>query len=224
MCGRPRRYRSCSSSAPRPTHPAPRCRSRSSARRRSAPHWYNSWRRRRRSSSSRTRTSSLLLFLPLAQIILGRAHRRAWRRVRIETRLGGRDGAAVLAHLEQLKPAGIALVHPVLAGELLGHAFNRAPRSERLAAAHAGERLLLLDDTRQCGRGAEIDLRLERDHLLGTGRLAETALHAGVLGKLQGRLVRIVTERAGRAGRHAGEAERAAGNVDIDRAERRALR
>mgnify|MGYP003693610945 CR=1 FL=1 len=65
-----------------------------------------------------------------------------------------------------------------------------------------------------CGR--------ERDHLLRAGRLAQPALHAGVLGEAQHRPLGIVAERAGRAGRHAGETERAALDIDLDRAERRA--
>src|SRR5207248_2034226 len=108
--------------------------------------------------------------------------------------------------------------------ELLGDARDGAARAERLAAADAGKRLLLLEHTRQRGGGAEVDLRLERDHLLRAGRLAEAALYAGVLGEPQHRLLRIVAERAGRTGRHAGEAERAARNIDFDRAERRARR
>ena len=72
------------------------------------------------------------------------------------------------------------------------------------------------------GGGAEVELRRERDHLLRAGRLAQPALHAGVLGEAQHRPLGIVDERAGRAGRHAGEAERAALDVELDRAERRA--
>ena len=63
---------------------------------------------------------------------------------------------------------------------------------------------------------------LQRDHLLRAGRLAQPALHAGILGEAQHRPLGIVDERAGRAGRHAGEAERAALDIDLDRAERRA--
>ena len=78
--------------------------------------------------------------------------------------------------------------------------------------------------TRARGRGgAEVELRLQRDDLLGAGRLAQPALHAGVLGEAQHRPLGIVGERAGRAGRDAGEAQRAAGDVDLHRSERRAL-
>ena len=47
-------------------------------------------------------------------------------------------------------------------------------------------------------------------------------MHAGVFGKAQQRPLRIVEQRAGRAGGYAGEAERAALDVDLDLAERRA--
>src|SRR5262249_10336591 len=101
-------------------------------------------------------------------------------------------------------------------GELGGNALDCAFSPEWLAAADATERLLLLDHARERGSGAEVELRLEGNDLLRTGRLAQTALHAGVLGEAQRRLVRILARRAGRA-------ERAARNVDLDRAERRTL-
>ena len=79
--------------------------------------------------------------------------------------------------------------------------------------------------TRADGRGgAEVELRLQRDDLLRAGRLAQPALHAGVLGKAQHRPLGVVGQRAGRAGRHAGQAQRAAGDVDLHRSERRARR
>src|SRR5262245_17971427 len=67
-----------------------------------------------------------LLLLPFAQIILGGAHGRARRGVGIKARLGGRDRAALLAHLQKLEPARVALEHPVLAGELFGDARDGA--------------------------------------------------------------------------------------------------
>ncbi len=63
----------------------------------------------------------------------------------------------------------------------------------------------------------------ERDHLLRAGRLAQPALHAGILGEPQQGALRIVGERTGRARRHAGKAQRAARDVELDRAEGRAL-
>ena len=64
------------------------------------------------------------------------------------------------------------------------------------------KRLLLLEHARRRG-GAKVEPRHERDHLLRTGRLAQPALHAGILGEAQHRPVGIVRQRAGRAGRDA---------------------
>src|SRR5262249_60517104 len=100
--------------------------------------------------------------------------------------------------------------------------LDRALDAERLAAPHAVERLLLLEHARLGGGGAEIELRAKRDHLLRTGRLAQPALHASVLGEAQHRPLPIVAQRAGRAGRPAGETQRAALDLDLDRAEWRA--
>src|SRR5207253_1243166 len=192
----------------------PRCRSSASVRRRIVRRWWSSWRRRRRNDSEHESGLGLaraFLFLALAQIILGRARLRARRRgVGIEVCFGGGDHAAVRAHLERVEAPSIALVHPVLAFELGDDALDRAFDAERRAAADAGERLLLLQDARGGGGGAEIELRLERDHLFGTGRLAQSALHAGILGEPQHRPLGIVEQRTGRARRYAGETERAA--------------
>jgi hypothetical protein len=110
----------------------------------------------------------------------------------------------------------------VLALELGDDALDRALHPERLVAADTVERLLLLEHARAGGGGAEIELRPQGDHLLRAGRLAQSALHAGVFRKSQHRPFGIVAERAGRTGRHAGEAQRAALDVDLDRAKRRA--
>ena len=112
----------------------------------------------------------------------------------------------------------------MLALELGGDALDGALDAERLVAADAAERLLLLEHARGRGGGAEIELRPQRDHLLRTGRLAQPALHAGVFRKAQHRPLGIVAQRAGRAGRHAGEAQRAALDIDLDRAEWRTRR
>src|SRR5262245_20687320 len=162
---------------------------------------------------------------PLAEIILtGARARTLGRRIRIEA--GGRDGgdAAVLAHLEHLDPAVRAAEHPVLALELGGDALDRALGAEGLAASRAAERLLFLEQARRRARRAEIELRLERDHLLGAGRLAQPSLHAGVLGESESRTRRIVHQRAGRTSGYTGKTERAPFGADLDGAEWRTLR
>src|SRR5262249_26133957 len=174
---------------------------------------------------SALRLARALGFFALAKIVLGGARLRPRRRaVGIELLLGDRDRPAVLAHFDHLEPRRRVLEHPVLARELGGDTLDPALDPERLAAAGAVERLFFLEDARGGGGGAEIELRRQRDHLLRAGRLAQAALHAGVLGEAQHRPLRIVAERAGRAGADAGEAERAALDVDRDLAERRALR
>ena len=75
------------------------------------------------------------------------------------------------------------LIHPVLAFELGNDALDRALHAERLAAADALGRLFLLDDAAHGSGGAEIDLRLQADHLFRARCLAQPALDAGVLGE-----------------------------------------
>ena len=110
----------------------------------------------------------------------------------------------------------------MLAFELGDDALDGTLHAERLAAADAFGRLFLLDDPGHGGRGAEIDLRLEADDFLRAGRLAQSALDAGVFGKAEHRALRIVGQCAGRTRRHAGQAQRAAFNVDFDCTKRRA--
>src|SRR5262249_36115427 len=157
-----------------------------------------------------------LFVLTFAEIVVGGAQPTLRRAIWVKLGLGHHGDAAVLAHLEQFEAARRASEHPVLAFELCGHAVDRTLDAERLAATDAAERLFLIEHARRCGGGAEIELRRERDHLLGTGCLAQPALHAGIFGKSQGRTFRIVTECAGRAGRYASEAERAALDVELD--------
>src|SRR4051812_46844189 len=151
-----------------------------------------------------------LALLALAQVILRRANRGTRRRaVGIEARFGGGDHTAIGAHHQRFEPWVSTLVHPMPPHEFGGDAIDRALDAERLPAADAGERLLLLEHARGSGRGAEIELRLERDHLLRTGRLAQPALHAQVFRKTQRRALGIVGQRVRGTGRHAGEAETA---------------
>src|SRR5262249_37985277 len=161
-----------------------------------------------------------LLLLALAQVIFGRASLGSWRGgVGIDLLLGDRYDPAVLAHLDHLEALRRILEHPVLALELGGDALDRALDPERLVAANAVERFFLFKHAGGCCRRAEIELRPQRNHLLRAGSLAQPALHARVFRKAQLRPLRIVAERAGRASRHASEAERAALHIDLDRPE-----
>src|SRR3954463_14339716 len=169
---------------------------------------------------SRLVLARALLLFALAQIVLGGACVGSWRRtIRIELLLRNGHDPAVLAHLDHVEALRGILKHPVLAFQLGDHALDRAFDAERLVAADAMERLLLLENPCIRGGGAKIELRSQRDHLLRARRLAEPALHAGILGKTQHRSLGIVAERAGWASRHAGETERAALDIDLDRAE-----
>src|SRR5260370_11183320 len=160
--------------------------------------------------------------LALAPIVFACTRRRAGRRSGAILRLRHRDHTAVRAHPDRIKPTIGRLVHPVLAGEGGGDALDRTFHAERLAAANAGERLLLLEHLRHHGGGAEVKLRPQRDHLLGAGCFAQPALHADILDKAQHRPVRIVLERACRTGRYACQAQRTAIHVDFHPAVRRA--
>src|SRR5262245_59914477 len=118
--------------------------------------------------SSAARSPSVLplalLLLPLAQVVLRRTRRGARRRaVGVEVLLGDGGHAAVVAHPDHVEALRCASVHPVPALELGRHALDRALDPERLAAADAAERLLLLEHARARGGGAEVDLRHQRD-------------------------------------------------------------
>src|SRR5215469_5753721 len=114
-----------------------------------------------------------LLLLALAQVIFGRARLGSWRGgVGIELLLADRYDPAVLAHLDHLEALRGILEHPVLTLELGGDALDRALDPEWLVAADAMEGLLLLEHSSARGRGAEIELRPQRNHLLRAGGLA----------------------------------------------------
>src|SRR5215472_16913609 len=166
-----------------------------------------------------------LLLLALAQVIFSRASLGSWRGgVGIEPLLGDRHHSAVLAHLDHVEALRGILEHPVLALELGGDALDRALDPERLVAADAMDWLFLFEHAGARCRGAEIELRPERDYFLRARGLAQPALHAGVFGEAQLRPLRIVAERAGRAGRHAGEAARSRRRASARHAEARAAR
>src|SRR3954462_14438213 len=128
---------------------------------------------------SRLGLAGALLLFALAQIVLGGARLRARRgTVRVELLFRDRYHPAVLAHLDHVEALCGILKHPMLAFELGGNALDRALDPERLVASDPVERLLLLEYARTRSRGAEIELRLQRNHLLRTRRLAQPALHA----------------------------------------------
>src|SRR5664279_695726 len=154
-CGRRRRWRKCSKSAPRPTRPAPRCRSRRSVQPRTARRWWNFSARRRTRSDLR-----IALLLALAQIVVGGAHFRTLRRAEgIELLLRHHVDPAICAHLDDVEPLLAVLEHPMLAFQFGDHAFDRAFDAERFAAADALERLFLLDNAAHGSGATEINLR-----------------------------------------------------------------
>src|SRR5690349_10491757 len=155
--------------------------------------------------------SALAFFLARPQIILGGAQPRPLRRAeRVEVFLRRHLHATVGAHLHQIEPVLGVLEHPMFALELGRHALDRALHAKWRAAADAKEWIFLFDDAARRCRCAEIKLRRERDHLLRARRPAQPALHAGRFGKAQHRSLRIVSERAGRTSRNAGQTKRAA--------------
>src|ERR1700716_423018 len=172
--------------------------------------------------------SQRIVFLRLAraQIILC-CHdwRPLRRRMRVEAFVHDSFDRAIRAHLDDVEPPGVgALEHPVLLAEFCEHTLDRTPGAERLAAGDAMERLFFLQDAKRRVPCLEIEPRLQRDDVLGTGRLAKPALHAEAFGEAQHGTIGIVRQRGGRAGGDAGMAERAALDVDVDAAERRSRR
>src|ERR1051326_5740019 len=155
--------------------------------------------------TARPKRSTLRFSLALAQVIVGRTWLRPrGRAVGIEAFLGGDDDATVLAHLDNLETVGRVLIHPMLSFQLGDDAFYRALDAERLAAANAAERLLLLEHARRSNRRAEVEPWHEGDHFFRTGRLAQAALHAGIFSKTQQRPLGVIRQCAGGAGRDAG--------------------
>ena len=73
-------------------------------------------------------------------------------------------------------------------------------------------------DHQLCVHGAvgKVELRHEIDDLFRAGRHADAALQAGILAEQQLRCVRIVLQRACRAGADAGQADGAVVGVDLD--------
>src|ERR1700704_3555955 len=128
------------------------------------------------------------------QIVIGRHDRRTLRRrMRVKTLVDDGFDAAIRAHPDDIETFGVvALEHPVLVAEFCNHAVDRALGAERLAASDAIERLFFLQYSKRRVPGLEVEPRLERDDVLGTGRFAQSALHAEIFGKPQHRAVGIV--------------------------------
>src|SRR5882672_3791874 len=113
------------------------------------------------------------------QIVLGRHDRRTLRRrMRIKALVDDGFDTAIRAHLDDIETFGVgALEHPVLVAELCQHAVDRAFGAERLAAGDAVERLFFLQHTERRVPCLEVEPRVERNDVLGTGRFAQPALH-----------------------------------------------
>src|SRR4051812_24055570 len=153
--------------------------------------------------------SKRIVLLPCSQIVFGRHDGRALRRrMRVKTLVHHGFDAAVRAHLDDVETFGVgALEHPVPLAQLGQHAVDRAFGAEGFAAGDAVERLFLLQHTLRRVPGLEVETRLDADDFLGAGGFAEPALHAKTLGEAQHRAIRVVRQRAGRAGGDAGMAQ-----------------
>src|SRR5262249_28376407 len=135
----------------------------------------------------------------LGEVVVGRAGPRPRRPRQRIARLELDDDAAIIAHADDVG-GGSGGEHRMLAGELRDDALDRGARAKLLAAADALRRLFLLEHDDAPRRLAEAHARLEGDDLLGAGRAAEAALHAGCLLEAEQRLLGIVAEGAGRTG------------------------
>src|SRR5690348_1565794 len=112
----------------------------------------------------------------------------------------------------------------MLACELRDDAFDRTPRAEWLTAIDAVKRRLLLEHDGIGPASREIEPWCQADDFLGAGGLAQSTLDARVFLEAQLRHVRIVDQRARRAGADAGETQSAAVDSDFDGAKRCARR
>src|SRR4029079_1921756 len=140
--------------------------------------------------------SERIAFLAIAcpQIIFRRHHGwPLWRAVRVKSLVDHGFDAAVRAHLDDIDAFGVgALEHPVFFAEFGEHAVDRAPGAEGFAAGDAVEGLLLLENAQRRVPCPEIQPRFERDDLFGTGRFAQSALHAEAFGEAQHGAIGIV--------------------------------
>src|SRR5690606_4129715 len=138
-------------------------------------------------AASRLRSRLLRRGIALADVILGRSGRGAGRAgVGVEPVGHHRFDPAVIAHFHRVDPGRVlACEHPVPAFELRGDALDRAFGAERLAAADAVERLLLLDHPARRAPGVEDEAGVQRDHNFKAGRRAEAALNTDAVVKVK---------------------------------------
>ena len=112
----------------------------------------------------------------------------------------------------------------MLAGKLLADPVDGLLDPERLAAADAVERQGLVEHLRAAQAVGEVETGFQGNHALGAGDLAEATLHAGLFIEAEPGPLLLVQQSVGRAGGNAGQAERAAAGIDLDRAEGGAFR
>src|SRR6266852_4531962 len=99
--------------------------------------------------------------------------------MRIEALVHHGLDTAIRAHLDDIKTSCVgALEHPMRLAELGEHAVYRALGAKGFAAGDAMEWHFFLQDAQRRVPRLEIEPRLKRDDLLGTGRFAKAALHA----------------------------------------------
>ena len=201
-CGRRRRSRSCSRSARWPTRPAPRCRSRRSARPRTAHALVKFLEKATKKYGVRARSRLSLLRSRL--FLRARADNPRWcapagaRRADRDrnpprSRRSTRQSSHILMTSSRVaEPLNIQCLPSSLAATRSIVLLTPNGLPQRMQANGSSS----LSTRARRGGGAEIELRLERDDLLRAGRLAQPALHAGVLGKAQHRPLGIVADSA----------------------------
>ena len=134
--------------------------------------------------------------------------------MRIEAFVDDGLNTAVFTHLYDVDAPSISTgKHPVLFLKCGDYAFDCTFRAERLATSDAMEGILFLQHPLRRIPRLEIEPRLQRNGVLGTGRFAQPALYADAFSEAQHCAVWIVRQRAGRTSVHTGVTERAA--IDI---------
>ena len=130
---------------------------------------------------------------------------------------------AVLAHLQPSQ--GARRLKHGMTGEPLLHAHHHRRGAEHLPAAHAAERLVLVEGARTASGFTIEEVALTAgDAGLGTRTFAQSALHAVHFDEGEARLVAPCLERRCGTHGHARHAQRAGIAIGLDLAERRAGR